>query len=152
MDAAILCFCTDEAAATDAVVWLSEPAMLLLQAGSVEPASADAQARITRIQPFWKTLSAQSRMDLLSIPAAAVKEQAAEFSYKQQEAEQASRQQILEHATKHLAAEQSRNRGMKLGSAHKQGARLCFSCNVGHVGDAALRFKGPQYVEIQCTV
>ena len=51
-----------------------EQAMLLLQAGSVEfdPAC------IARIQPFWETLSAHSRMDLLSIPVAAGK-QAAEL-------------------------------------------------------------------------
>eukprot|EP00891_Asterochloris_glomerata_P009263 jgi/Astpho2/9263/Aster-06839 len=57
------------------------------KAGPGEPPSADARARIARIQPFWKTLSAQSRMDLLSIPVATVREQAAELSYKQQEAQ-----------------------------------------------------------------
>eukprot|EP00891_Asterochloris_glomerata_P006800 jgi/Astpho2/6800/Aster-07244 len=44
--------------------------MLLLQAGSLE----FDQACIARIQPFWETLSAHSRMDLLSIPVAAAKQ------------------------------------------------------------------------------
>ena len=46
--------------------------MLLLQAGS----AADVQARMAKIHAFWETLSAQSRMDLLSVPIAAAQQQA----------------------------------------------------------------------------
>ena len=74
--AAIRCSCTDEVAID---VSSLEQAVLQLQAGSV----ADAQACMARIQPFWTTLSAQSRMDLLSIPAAAAKQQASELAAKQ---------------------------------------------------------------------
>eukprot|EP00891_Asterochloris_glomerata_P009241 jgi/Astpho2/9241/fgenesh1_pg.00138_%23_18_t len=53
------------------------------EAGSV----ADARARMARIQPFWKTLSAQSRIDLLSIPVAAAKQRVAELAAKRQAAQ-----------------------------------------------------------------
>ena len=92
--------CTDEVAAD---VTFSEQAMLLLQAGSV----ADARERMARIQPFWETLSAQSRMDLLSIPVAAAKQQAAELAAKQEAA-------VLTTL---------RRRGTKYRSAFEQGAR-----------------------------
>ena len=86
--------------ATDAIVWLHEQAMLPLQAKSLE---ADAGARIARIQPFWKTLSAQSRMDLLSIPIAAF------------------RQHIAAAKAEHWAAEQ-KAKGTKRSSALQQGS------------------------------
>ena len=107
--------------ATDAIVWLHEQAMLPLQAKSLE---ADAGARIARIQPFWKTLSAQSRMDLLSIPIAAFK------------------QRIAAAKAEHWAAEQKAT-GTKRSSAIQQGSNLlCFSCR-GHVRDSALRWEAP---------
>ncbi len=89
--------------ATD--VMLCEQAMLVLQAGSV----ADARARMARIQPFWKTLSAQSRMDLLSIPVAAAKQRVAELAAKRQAAQLTPVQHAAKQGTKH-------------GSAFKQGA------------------------------
>ena len=79
--AAIPCICTDEMAA-DVIDWLSEQALLLLQAGS----AADVQARMAKIHAFWETLSAQGRMDLLSVPVAAAKQQAAEVAAKQEAA------------------------------------------------------------------
>ena len=100
----LLCMCTDEVA-TDAAVWLPEQGMLLLQAQSVE---ADARARIARIQPFWKTLSAHSRMNLLSVPVAAAKQCVAAAK--------------AEHRATEVKAQQGRDKGTKRCSASKRGA------------------------------
>ena len=97
--AAVLCIFTDEVA-TDVI--FCQQAMLLLQAGS------DAGVHMARIQPFWKTLSAQSRMDLLSIPVAAAKHQAAELAAKQLAVVQTTLQ--------------AGRKGTKRGSAVEQGA------------------------------
>ena len=72
-DDAVPCICADEVA-TDAIGLVQ--AVLLLQAVSVD----DAQTRMARIQPFWETLSAQSRVDLLSVPIAVARQQAAQLT------------------------------------------------------------------------